>query len=460
LKFSSPKNSTPNPSILSYSMVTYLFKIKLKSIFTGSNISIPNIWRVFFLLVAASYGFGFSELKVRLTASSINMDSNLLPITDFFIWLVILFNNFFPVYKPLTYPFDIYPISTGKKFLAHITLEFINPLYIYFTSFYLSAYLFKGITLVELAISLLLLLTSIFAQQVLRLFIQESRKIFWLLILLTNAAIWIVTFYYYYTEYLIVLLALASLFSSLSGIYMRYALPLFLGNFSAKKHIHDSVQRTNQTTLLLRRKTIYVSLLVCYMAKLLLSVAGYGKPVTQGQYISFAVAIALSPALLFTYIFNNYFGYARELWLYLYKDAGRHSMLLFIKSLYLPLLPDLLLTISVSYFYQLPFTLAFTHYLFCLVLYLCSGLAASFYFPIKITGIVSFKTLKNNTNIPVAIFNFIVAALYLNILHLHQPLSTLVLTGIDISAILIVLFLLKKISLKKIFSKLFYEGSN
>ncbi len=379
-------------------MIGYLLWIRMKGFFTG----LRNPWKIVLhlvlLLTVYAYGRLFAHVINKAGNGEIETFSPEKMISV--IWVLIagftIVKMFFPTYTPIRQIFPKYlPVPKFQRYLLSVVTELTTS---YF--FYLFLFLLFGCWYLDyskywfLYSCLTALITSILFKRILQYFIDFRLKRY-SLIMLGITAILILTLFY------------IGNFLLLSFGYLCGLLPLllFLIGFKLDCQIIESKKIDLQPItknanvylkLLINNRQARLLLLVGILFKSLLLIGDYGlfkgkgKHLFDGQIIYWMFA---SPLILFTYVFNNIWGFWTNVWMNVELRSGKskHLINFTLKLLLLPLIIDAFITLPILLFTWDNHQFILLFYAVSLIFLVCSSFLWSILFPITINSYFQMK---------------------------------------------------------------------
>jgi hypothetical protein len=355
-------------------MIRYLIIHKLK--FFARELKNP--WKVvltlLLLFTAWIYGLLFGQLYNKFYTGEIDVISSekLFNYTLIGIAGLTIARMFFPNYNPLKLLFPkYYPISKIKRYVVSLVNDFQKPYFFYILVFVLSAtFHLENSTIQFLTTSFFILLSSHLVRRYLQYTIDfKSNKtaiVFHVLGLISIVSFFVSVF----------LLKLNLLFM----LFILIAVLTFLGyiqesSITAISHreVKSKSDKLGITLkLLLNNKKARLPLIIGLIFKSFILLADFflfrtkGKHLFEGQIVFWLFA---SPLIIFTYVFNNAWGFWKNIWLNIELRIGRYKPLVWVglRLMIIPLILDIVITIPIL-------LLSWADYRFILIFYFTTSI--------------------------------------------------------------------------------------
>ncbi|MBC9934462.1 hypothetical protein [Chitinophaga qingshengii] len=391
-------------------LLLFVCKLKAVSLTKGrDNVDgwIRSFLSVLFLLAALLYGLGMGYLFRYLhTREHLTIDW-LMPRLGLVLGVLTIVKGYFPdnvSFKPVF--ISPYPVDVWKKALIQLCYDLISPFFLFLLLFLGAFYLSSGTAGTAYFLYLVLCVVVFhLLERILK--IQQSKKFFVvpaLIAALVLAAIVVGTFWFKTG-----LLFLAGI----QGVSIVVLVTLFINLYQRQEamdgklagYVTDSGTKTFGQlifTALIKKRPLWINLILSAVFKLFFGVLGVvmfmknkGHVLTENIVLLAAIS---SPMLLFSYIFNNLFGYVPETYFmiaYIRSPAGLFRA--YCQGIFKILLVDFVLSLVCCYFFFSLSTLIFVLliYLDCMVL----GFICSVFFPKKVTKAIDFGAFRSNTSI-------------------------------------------------------------
>ena len=403
-------------------MILYLIFIRIKSYLLG----LKNLMNagLTLLLIGAAWFYGWSVAVIinkafqgeagRLTPD-VAINFALGAIAGF-----VLLRMIFPRYKPQRqYLPKYYPLSGFQHYLMSVVSDFLKPLFFTLVLFVLICYLYlkdSQFTFLYLGVS------AMISAQLFRRIIQygiDFRKkwvSYGLIVISLLLLVPVASLHSYFYPYLKVLGLLIPLFLFAMG----YLLELTI--IENRRNQLSGVRGINNLylKLFINNPKASLVLLVGILFKMVLLIADYklfkhkGKHMFDGELFYWLFA---SPLILFTYVFNNVWGFWKPVWLNYELRIGSYKMMtqFVARLLVIPLVIDAMITIPLLLmtWENIQFILLF--YIISMIFLVSFSFLWSILFPISVQ---SFFQMRGSSSFVSSIVSMIAVVLlstiYLN----------------------------------------------
>lgn len=338
-------------------MIGYLIIYKIKFYIKG----LKNPWKILLSLIlvltAWMYGKLFGEISNKLVSGEIDF----ITVEKFTSIIIIAISVFtiirmiFPNYNPLVQLFPkYYPLSKAELYFTSLINDFYKPYFFYLILFIISgSYYAENLGINFIGCGLLALVSS---QLVRRSFhymadfeMQISFRFFHIIGVLAIA-------------YYVFALFASSTYIVLQLISIVIVL-LLIGYFQESSiisrrigEIKSKASKTNiNIKLLLNNKKVRLPLIIGLLLKVFILFGDFfllrikGKHLFEGQIVFWLFA---SPLIIFTYVFNNVWGFWKNIWLNMELKVGDYKpmTLQVFRLVLIPLIIDLFITVPVLLF--------------------------------------------------------------------------------------------------------------
>lgn len=335
-------------------MIKYLIIHKLKFFIW----ELKNPWKViFFLLLLLTtwfYGLFYGQLSNKLSTGEIDIIS----LERFFNYTFIgiagltIIRMFFPNYNPLKLLFPkYYPVSKGKRYLASLINDFQKPYFFYISIFILSTTIYlENSTFRFLITSSLVLINSHLIRRCLQYqidFISKKKSYVVNVLGLLTIISFFITALLLKIDLLILLITLMMVLT-LIGYFQESLI-----ESTSQREIKSKSGKLNLTIkLLLNNKKARLPLIIGLLFKSFILLTDLflfrakGEHLFEGQIVFWLFA---SPLIVFTYVFNNIWGFWKNIWLNVNTRVGRYKPLIWLglRLMLLPLIIDMVITIPI-----------------------------------------------------------------------------------------------------------------
>ncbi|MCX2741697.1 hypothetical protein [Pontibacter anaerobius] len=357
-----------------------------------------------------SWMFAFLLQQAGEGSTKLNVDQ-VLEYTNLFMLAIIILKGFFPAYIPKANLIpQLYPVSALERFRTELVVELVSPFYFVLLNFLVLMYLMSPFyTLLHLLQSVLVILTAHITLRSLQVFIE--RRVRWRSANFYSAAVMAAAFvalqvrkpmFYPASEWLMLVVHLAALSA------------FVVANFFLEKTASEPRRKTVNYSSNARRslgwrlfknhKQARQMLLFGFFFKAFILGADALAVAKKGEHLldqGGALWLFVGPLVVFSYVFNNVWGFYRNLWLTVERSSGTVKDFLTVTwmALRLPLLIDAVLTFV--------YVAVFNHdaAFFIVMMYMASVLVLA---PLSIiASIISPKTVSGG------LFSFSAKASYL-----------------------------------------------
>ncbi len=435
-----------------------LVSFRFKRFFDFKHSGLQSISRVISL-----FAFSFSGYLFAAISNQIAFQKELITLNEFnkyvylLITLIVFTKGLFPSFTPIKHIIQSnLPVTAKKKFLLQIINEFVDIVYLGIFCFILIYTLIINLDgLVFITNSLLLVIMGHLSKRLFIYSIQKNIKISFRISFLLIVILLPFLFYSFFLSDNL------SIYFCLFIIFFLFVINYYVDNnfriekigvrnYSNKKVFRwfINIFQNNQQL----RTVLIISLIV---KVLMVFINGWksfkGIPLLPIQL--YGIILFLSPLILFTYIFNNLFGYLRSLWLThtLIGSSFTKIVKSYTSILILPLFLDFLISLILLYSLNLLNYSTVLVWFNITIFMIPFGIYSSFIFPQKINNIIS---IKSNTNV-VSIIVSLVVSVSIILLTFYNP----ILATISTIAVSTSLFYLGNKIIKnkdfKVYSKLF-----
>ncbi|AKD03724.1 hypothetical protein POKO110462_02090 [Pontibacter korlensis] len=364
------------------------------------------------LVSAGVYGWLFSFLLEQAGEGNTKLGiDQVLEYTNLFMLAIIILKGFFPAYIPKANLIpQLYPVSALERFRAELVVELVSPFYFVLLNFMLFLYMMSPLyTLLHLLQSILVILTAHITLRSLQVFIERRMRWrntnFYSAVVMAGAFIALqvrMPMFYPASEWLMLVVHIAALGAFITSNF-------FLEKAAAEPrrktvNYSSSARRSLGWRLFKNHKQARQMLLFGFAFKAFILGTDALAFAKKGEHLLDEVAtlwLFVGPLVVFSYVFNNVWGFYRNLWLTVERSSGTVKDFLWVTwmALRLPLLIDAVLTFI--------YVAAFNHEVvfFTIMMYTSSVLILA---PLSIVAsIVSPKTVSGG------LFSFSAKASYL-----------------------------------------------
>jgi hypothetical protein len=382
-------------------ILTYLIFLRIKRIFDFKSHPIKTMSILLLMGLFVYYGFLFAQLyhsnKFQQKVLSQDLFREYLILA---LMIITFLKGFIPVYVPMKKVISSnYPISQIKKYLFNLINEFIYPFYFSIVLFVLTFSLLmdkKGSKF--LIISLFGVIISHLFRRMFQFFLEFRIKGKSSSFILGTSLICAILYFFLFNKYVIYVNYTISF--SIMIVLLSFNFLIERKGKNPKRIIKKDVKKRIHfkwfLKVLFNNHSIRIMLFVAVLFKLFFILINWDtitRQIATSSELKYFLNLFLSPLILFTYIFNNYFAFSKSMWLTMNKvglDLYSYSLQIF-KLFIIPLIIDTIFAMSV---YILLGDLNYKNMLIYLnsgfVLFVI-GILNSFYFPKKFQGTFSFR---------------------------------------------------------------------
>lgn len=373
------------------------------------------------ILLAGFFGLVFSYLLQQALKGGISQSAQqVLEYANLFLLIITVLRGFFPSYVPKAGVIQrIYPIPPLQKFWTELMVELVSPFYFIALNFLIFLFLMApAYDFVHFLQSILVLLTAHVTLRLLQVFVE--RKVQWANPYFYMAAVMAATFmalqvrvpmFRPTSDWLMLVVHLTAL-----GFFVTASYFLENAATDARHKVvnYSSTARRSLGWRLFKNHKLARQMLVFGMVfKVLILAVDAVSYLKKGNHIfdeMLSLWIFVGPLVMFSYVFNNVWGFYRNLWLTVERSSGSYKD--FIKASLLPLRVPLLMDAVLTFLYVTFFN--HENALFIVLMYTTSILVL---IPFGIiSSIVSPKTVQGGSFSFSAktsyLFNFIAISLF------------------------------------------------
>ncbi|WP_161890726.1 hypothetical protein [Pontibacter russatus] len=389
------------------------------------------------IVLAGVYSYIFTYLlhQARIGDSVSQSPEQILEYANLFLLAIIILKGFFPAYVPKAEVIQrIYPVSPLKKFWAELTVELVSPFYFIVANFLLLLFLMSPDYAVgHLLQSVLVLLTAHVTLRTLQVFVERRMR-------------WTHSYFYMGAVMAAAFVALqvrVPMFRPTSYWLMLIVHMAALGFFIAANYLleqaaaeqrrkvvnYSNNARRSLSWRLFKNHRLAKQMLIFGLVFKAIILALDATSYLQKDVHVFDEIVSLwlfvGPLVIYSYVFNNVWGFYRNLWLTIERSSGGYMD--FIKASLMPLRVPLLMDAVLTFLYVTFFN--HEQALFIVLMYIASvllltpfGIIASIVSPKAVKGgIFSFSARSSY------LYNFITIILFgMLFLPLLHPLLYLV----------------------------------
>lgn len=391
------------------------------------------------IMLAGVYSWLFSFLlKLAHEGETISQSPDqVLEYANLLLLAVIILKGFFPAYVPKAAVIQrIYPIRPLQKFWTELIVELVSPFYFIVVNFLFLLYLMAPeYNFAQLLQSVLVILTAHVTLRTLQVFVE--RKVRWHHSYFYMAAVMAAAF--------VALQARVPMFRPNGELLLLVAHMAALGFFITANYFleraaneprrkvvnYSSTARRSLSWRLFKNHKLAKQMLIFGLVfKAIILALDATAYMRKGEHIFddiFSLWMFVGPLVVFSYVFNNVWGFYRNLWLTIERSSGSYKD--FIKAslmpLRVPLLMDAVLTsLYVTFFNHESALFIVLMYIAAILLLTPLGIISSIVSPKAVKGgIFSFsaKTSYLYNFISIALFSMLFLPLIHPLLYLIYP---------------------------------------
>ncbi len=325
----------------------------LKNLFRGVSF-------ISFLLIGLLYGFLYIQLvgEIHNPEGIGELKAGLISVMLF----LVIFKSYYPTYKPPVQMIPkIYPVRDIHRSILNIVTDVFTMASFYFLGFLIPfSIIARPFGLGDFVLNLIVIFTGIILERTIRLEIEYRQKKAKMNLIITImlsivSVVFILGLFRYYSKWPIGYIIIAALILFIlttsqhviveSSIQMRA-----MDTRKIKRSVSDIGFVSIFRTLFVRKKEfkkLFWSMVIFKVMFFILALGGLKRhdPISGiGN-----VLLATSPVLIFTNMFDNFFGFFREVWLgnQIYKDGKHYLYKLYLKALIVPVVIDFIFDIGV-----------------------------------------------------------------------------------------------------------------
>lgn len=340
-------------------LILYSCKARLNSYFRHKKMQ-----RVLLLalgiVLSAFYAWLFTYLLRQASEGGLNMDvSQMLGYTNLLLLAFTILRGFLPAYIPKAdFINRIYPVTAIKRFWTELVVELVSPFYFVLFNFLLLLFMMSpDYTVLHLVQSLLVFLTAHITRRSLQVFIERRinwrSSAFWGAVVMTGA--------------FIALEARAPMFEPVHSVMMLVVhlaslASFLLANYLLEQAAYEPKRRTVNYSSDARRSLGWRLFKNHKMARQLL-LFGLGFKVlmlgidatvytAKGIHMfdkNATLWLFVGPMVIYTYVFNNVWGFYKNLWLTTERATGSYRE--FLRASLLPLRMPILIDATIVVLY-------------------------------------------------------------------------------------------------------------
>lgn len=306
-----------------------------------------------------SYVFTFLLYQAREGDSLQQSPDQVLEYANLFLLAIIILKGFFPSYVPKAGIIQrIYPVSSLKKFWTEMIVELVSPFYFIVANFLVLLFLMSpDYDLVHFLQSILVLLTAHVTLRSLQVFVERrmrwSHSYFYMGAVMAAAFVALqvrVPMFRPTSEWLMLVVHIAALGFFISANYL-------LEQAAAEPrrkvvNYSSNARRSLSWRLFKNHKLAKQMLLFGLVFKAIILALDATAYLKKGDHIFdeiLSLWLFVGPLVIYSYVFNNVWGFYRNLWLTIERSSGNYID--FIKASLMPLRVPLLMDAVLTFLY-------------------------------------------------------------------------------------------------------------
>ncbi len=300
-------------------LLKYLTVLKFTNYFSGKWKIVKIAGTVFWLIIVSGYIYTSNMLIDAQFLGKIK-NINITVWLNILVVLLILLKDFIPAYRAnKNVAFPVFPLNYRLKNIINSLYEFLSPFYLMIILFFVGIFLFNYYYMtIDLAISICMILYAFSFNRLFKNILEnnlsgnKNRLFIPAVISLLLLLIIIYTFNSNLVSKFIIAVVSFMTVSSLLIIIITNRTNVYI------KQIPDGNIRDNlYLNLLFVNKKLRLPLIVGFLLKVfILALFTIGLQIKNRAIFSdYILWLFISPAIIFTYLLNNFLGYQRELFL-------------------------------------------------------------------------------------------------------------------------------------------------
>lgn len=373
--------------------------MRMKRFFLGFKSPWKIVLHLIFLFTAWAYGGLFAELTNKASNGVLDSVSPefLINFALLFIAGITIIRMIVPTYKPQKQVLPTYyPISKWQRYCLSVVSDFQTSYFFYIALFVvISFWNLEYSKLTFLFTGFSILLSAHLVRRMFHYYIDFklnafSYVYFAITTLIFTVVVLNIDFFLHYLQYVSILVPILLFFVGyflecqvIENKNVELTTSSSKGNYLFKLLVNSNKARLPLIVGLLVKLFILVIDLVMFKSK--------GKHIFDGQLVYWMFA---SPLLVFTYIFNNTWGFWKNIWLNYELRSGKYSdMINFnLRLLFIPLTIDVLITLPILLFSWHNYQFILLFYFTSLVFLTCTSFVWSLLFPMAIKSTFQMKS--------------------------------------------------------------------
>jgi len=434
-------------------LIFFIVKERILFFFRTGEPAVKVVISLMLITAVSSYGWMTAFLFDESVRGKTPFESqDIFLMLNSLLLVITVLRGYFPSYKPVKSIIPpIYPVSRYTKYFVEIAVDFIAPYFIMVLLYLsLTLYFSEHIKWINLLPSLISLISAHYLRRgiqiaseykiqyrsfygIMGVTLYAAGALFTLIIAITmiNRAKYSDTF------------ALVILPIAIFGHYFLSNARITTREIAESRFYLSSINRFPALILLLQHKPIRLALLAGFLFKISILFTDGFLYNSKGTHLGNSIYISmmfLSPVFIYTYVFNNTWGYLRDvlLTIRLHSDRLWDVIGIQVRLLALPVAIDLLVSASYISYIKMDKDYLIYYYLTSAIALPFFSVVCSLFFSKSVIKAVS---MQSNTSLFSTVSSVLIVSLvYLVLFELNSPLFLLGFIIIPLAAILIIRF--------------------
>lgn len=354
----------------------------------------PNY--IFYLFLIPSLIFGAFFWAFLFRTLNLNVELQCFGIFNF-ILIISFLSLFFPNYYPKKNLFpSIYPINFFKLYIISLAYDFLSFFNAFLALFVITLSLVQS-TFYYLPIVYFILITiGFYFKRIIHSFIESNVNGIHKLIALTIylLLLFFASYSIYFEKHIYIVLSSILFCSFIFDFYLE--LSIYNNHSSLKNNKVFLKKKYSFISYLFNQHSFKINLIVVLIYKLVILFADYFIVLKKGEHL-FNLKIVfwffLSPLIIFTFLFNNLWGFARNIWLVTFLASNyRKQIFDYLHTISFFLFFDILISCIFVYLTKEDYFKFIPFYFFSSIVLILNGILFSYFNPIFLTNKFSFRT--------------------------------------------------------------------
>ncbi len=399
-------------------MITFLILFRIRNFF----LSLKNPWKIVLnlglLLTSWFYGRFLAELINKAGNGELGglIPERILNYALVFIFIMTIVRMILPAYTPQRQLFHkYYPLSRFQRYASSVLSEIQSSFFLYFViCLFIGFWYLDFLKLRFLSEGLSVLFSAHLVRRILQYPIDNKlRRAGFISFFI---ALLFITMLVLYSDFFVQNLNYSGILVPVILFLLGFLLECQVVENKKFELLYNSRKGNLFLKLLMNNPKVRVTLLVGLGFKTFILAADFllftskGKHIFNGQFIYW---LFISPLLLFNYVFNNTWGFWKNIWLNFELRSGdyRDMIKFHLRLLTIPLIIDALITLPVLLITWQEYQFILIYYFVSLWLLICASLVWALLFPMTIVS--TFQMKGTSSFISSLVMMISVSALYL-----------------------------------------------